>query len=401
MPSRSSSEVKERIRQKWNMLLKEKMGTVSESLSGGSPPSVFVGSHYYPRVNIGPLISTTYGDVRILDHPEKWAGQKLEDIINYRLSLIRGISSVSAIMDATNNKHIVLLQELAMANKSIDIEVKFDKKPSLKFEEMNKSSVTDTDSVQFGLVSKMEELKIPSGISVDKRIEKIYYDKDLNANEAVNILYSEGTEISKLSKILSIGMLGTRKKRKLVPTKWSITAVDQIISANLIRKMIEYSSLDSFHLHRYTHLGNNFAIILIPDQIWSFEMHEAWLYNNGKADIESDTEISGPLKTYPKIGGSYFAARLAITEYLELHRKKSSAIVLREIHPEYVLPVGVWQIREGIRMAMKSKGEIFDSLDETISHACIGMNISKNEWIRNSAFINSRKYQKRISEYIQ
>ena len=67
------------------------------------------------------------------------------------------------------------------------------KKPSLKFGEMNKSSVTDTDSVQFGLVSKMEELKIPAGISVDKRIEKIYYDKDLNANEAVNILYSEGT----------------------------------------------------------------------------------------------------------------------------------------------------------------------------------------------------------------
>ena len=400
MASRNSSEVKERIRQKWNMLLKEKIGNVSESLSGGSPPSVFVGSHSYPRVNIGPLISTTYGDVKILDYPEKWAGQNLEDIINYRLSLIRGVSSASAIMDPNYNRYTELLQELAMANKSIDIEIKFDKKPSLKFDEMNNSSVTDSDALQFGLVSKMEELKIPAGISVDKRIEKVYYDKDLNANEAVNILYSEGTEISKLSKILSIGMLGTRKRRKLVPTKWSITAVDQIISDNLIRKIIEYSSLDGFHLHRYTHLGNNFAIILIPDQVWSFEMHEAWLDNNGNAAIESDTEISGSLKTYPKIGGSYFAARLAITEYLELHRKKSSVIILREIHPEYVLPVGVWQIREGIRMAMKSKGEIFDNLDETITHACIGMNISKNEWIRNSAFINSRKHQRRISEYI-
>jgi hypothetical protein len=400
MPSRSSSEVKERIRQKWNMLLKEKLSNVSECLSGGSPPSVFVGSHSYPKVNIGPLISTTYGDVKILDHPEEWAGQKLEDLISYRLSLVRGSRSASAIMDANNNRYTELLQELAMASKSIDIEVKFDKKPSLKFEEMDNSSVTDSDAIQFGLVSKMEELKIPSGINVDRRIEKAYYDKDLNANEAVSMLYNEGTEISKLSKIFSIGMLGDRKKRKLVPTKWSITAVDQIISSNLIRKMIEYSSLDSFHLHRYTHLGNNFAIILIPDQVWSFEMHEAWLDNNGKAGIESDTEFSGSLKTCPKIGGSYFAARLAVTEYLELQRKKSSAIVLREIHPEYVLPVGVWQIREGIRMAMKSEGEIFDSLDETITHACIGMNISKNEWISKSVFIDSRKSQRRISEYI-
>lgn len=400
MRSRSSIEVKERIRQKWNTLLKEKLGNLSESLSGGSPPSVFVGSHSYPKVNIGPLISTNYGNVKILDHPEEWVGQKLEDLISYRLSLIRGASSASAIMDANNNRYTELLQELAMANKSIDIEVKFNKKPSLKFEEMDNSSVTDSDIVQFGLVSKMEELKIPSGISVDKRIEKAYYDKDLNANEAVNILYNEGTEISQLSKILSIGMLGNRKRRKLVPTKWSITAVDQIISANLIRNMIEYSSIDSFHLHRYAHLGNNFAVILIPDQVWSFEMHEAWLDNNGKAAIESDTEILGSSKTYPKIGGSYFAARLAVTEYLELHRKKSAAIVLREIHPEYVLPVGVWQIREGIRMAMKTKGEIFDTLDETITHACMSLNISKNEWISNSAFMVSRKNQRRISEYI-
>ncbi|HEU5120637.1 MAG TPA: hypothetical protein VFT71_06590 [Candidatus Nitrosocosmicus sp.] len=400
MTSRSSSEVKERIRQNWNKLLKEKLHKVSENLSGGSPPSVFVGSYSYPKVNIGPLISTTCGDVKILDHPEEWAGKKLEDLISHRLSLIRGTSSASAIVDVNSNRYAELLQELAMANKSTEIEVTFDKKPSLKFEEMNNSSVTDSDAIQFGLVSQIKNLKIPAGISVDKRIEKVYYDKDLSANEAVNVLYSEGTEISNLSKVFSIGMLGSAKRRKIVPTKWSITAIDQIISANLIKKLIDYSSLDSFLLYQYAHLGNNFAIILIPDQVWSFEMTEAWFDNNGKVEIESDMENSGLLKNYPKIGGSYFAARLAVTEYLHQHRKKAAAIVLREIHPEYVLPVGVWQIREGIRMAMKSKGEIFDSLDEALVHTCMSMNLSKNEWISKSVFIKSIKYQKRISEYI-
>jgi hypothetical protein len=392
MTSRSSSEVKERIRQNWNKLLKEKLHKVSENLSGVTPPSVFVGSYSYPKVNIGPLISTASGDVKIFDHPEEWAGKKLEDLISHRLSLIRGTSSASVIVDVNSNRYVELLQELAMANKSIEIEVTFDKKPSLKFEEMNNSSVTDSDAIQFGLVSQIKNLKIPAGISVDKKIEKVYYDKDLSANEAVNVLYNKGTEISNLSKVFSIGMLGSRKRRKIVPTKWSITA-------NLIRKVIDYPSLDSFLLHRYAHLGNNFAIILIPEKVWSFEMTEAWFDNNGKIEIESDMEVSGSLKNYPKIGGSYFAARLAVTEYLDQHRKKAAAIVLREIHPEYVLPVGVWQIREGIRMAMKSEGEIFHSLDEALVHTCMSINLSKNEWINKSAFIKSIKYQKRISEY--
>ena len=400
MPSRSSIEVKEKIRQNWNKLLRENLLDVSESLLGGSPPSVFVGSYSYPKVNIGPLVSTKCGDVKFLDHPEEWTGLELEDLISNRLSLIRGTSLASAIVDVNNNKYVELLQELAMANKSIDIEVKFDKKPTLRFEGIDNSSVTDADSVQFGLVSKMEGLRIPAAISVDKRIEKAYYDQDLNANEAVNMLYNKGTEISRLSKILSIGMLGTKKRRKLVPTKWSITAVDQIISANLIKKLIDYSSLDNFHLYRYAHLGNDYAIILIPDLVWSFEMHEAWIDNDGKVSIESAAEISGSPKNYPKIGGSYFAARVAVTEYLERHRRKSAAIILRQIHPDYVLPVGVWQIREGIRMAMKTKGEIFDSLDKAITQACVGMNISKNEWTSNSAIINSIRQQRRISEYI-
>ncbi|VFJ14611.1 Nre family DNA repair protein [Candidatus Nitrosocosmicus franklandus] len=400
MSSRSSSEIKERIRQNWNNLLKEKLSKVTENLTGRSPPSVFVGSYLYPKVNIGPLVSTTSGDIKILDHPEKWAGRKLEDLINYRLSLIRGTILTSAFLDINNNRQTELLQELAMANKSIEVEVTFDKKPSLKFEEMNNLSVTDSDAIQFGFASQIKNLKIPTGISVNKKIEKAYYDKDLSAHEAVNRLYNEGIEISNLSKVFSVGVLGSRKRRKIVPTKWSITAIDQIISANLIGRLTDYSSIDSFLLFRYIHLANNFAVILIPDHIWNFEMNEAWFNSDGKVDIESDTEISGLLKNYPKICGSYFAARLAVTEYLNQHRKKASAIVLREIYPEYVLPVGVWQIREGIRMAMKRKGEIFDNLDEALGHACTNMKLSKKEWISKSVFIQSIRYQKRISEYV-
>ncbi len=401
MRYRSNNEVKEGIRNKWNLLLKSSLNNITENMSGGTPPSVFVGSYSYPKVNIGPLISTSYGDdVTILDYPEGWAGKRLEDIISYKLSLIRGTSSALVNVDMSANKYIELLQELSMANKSPDIEVVFDKKPTLKFAEMMSSSVTDSDAVQYGLVSEIKKLKLPSGITVDKRIEKVYYDKDLNANDAINMLFEEGTEISKLIKIMSMGMLGSRKKRKLVPTKWSTTAIDQIISAYLIKKLVNYSSIDIFKVHSYTHLGNYFAVVLIPEYLWSFEMHEAWLDGRGNTEIETETEIHGSLKNYPKMGGSYFAARLAVSEYLNLHRKKAAAVVLREIQPEYVVPVGVWQIREGIRRAMKSKGNTFDTLDKALTYASMKTNLSKDEWIHKSEFIKLTKCQKRLFDFI-
>ena len=400
MQSRSSNEVKERIRNKWNQLLRSSLNNISENMSGGTPPSVFVSSYFYPKVNIGPLISTFYGEnATLLDYPEGWAGKKLEDVISYKLSLIRGTRSTPVDVHMSANKYIESLQELSMANKSPDIEVVFDKKPIPKFSETMSSSVTDSDPIHYGLVSKIKELKIPSGIKVDKRIEKVYYDKDLNANEAINTLYKDGTEVSKLIKIMSMGMLGSSKKRKIVPTKWSITAIDQIISSSLIKKLTNYSSIDEFKVHSYTHLGNYFAVILIPEHEWSFEMHEAWLDNRGNTEVETETEIHGSLNNYPKIGGSYFAARLAISEYLDLNRKKAAAIVIREIYPEYVLPVGVWQIREGLRKAMKNKSDIFDNLDKALDHACMKTNLSKNEWSRNSKIMKSIKHQKRLSDY--
>nr|MBA2268848.1 hypothetical protein [Nitrosopumilus sp.] len=77
----------------------------------------------------------------------------------------------------------------------------------------------------------------------------------------------------------------------------------------------------------------------------------------------------------------------------------ASVIILREIHPEYSLPVGVWQIREGIREALRMNGTKFDTMDMALSFACDSLTISKNEWIENSSLIRARKSQGRITNY--
>lgn len=399
MYGRNIEEIKKSITKGWDQILRSDYNNLSEKISGASPPSVFVSSYSYPKVKVGPLFSPLRTDSAILDHPEKWAGKSIEEIIRYKLALIRGTHSTHVKTNLYSDHYIQSLQELTMATKSTEIEVALGRKPKLNLDEISSRTTSDSDTVQFGMASELESLKIPSGISSDKKIEKAFYDLDFRALEAINYLYKEGIEISRISKILSLGMIGVKKNRKLVPTKWSISAVDQIISSDLIKKTNTFQPLDQVRIYKYVHLGNYYSIILIPDEIWSFEIHEAWIDNKGDAKIETDTEDSSGLKNYPKIGGSYFAARLAVIEFLHSQKRSAAVIVLREIHPEYILPVGVWQIREGIREALRMHYNKFDRLDIALSFACNNLTISKNEWVKNSNLFNSRKSHSRISDY--
>ena len=81
---------------------------------------------------------------------------------------------------------------------------------------------------------------IKNKTTVDFKIDKVHQDTDLNATEAVNYLYHEGIPVSKIQKTFSVGSLGVRGLRKLVPTRWSITAVDNMISLNLIEKIKKF-----------------------------------------------------------------------------------------------------------------------------------------------------------------
>ncbi|MEE8255423.1 MAG: hypothetical protein V3R12_01065, partial [Nitrosopumilaceae archaeon] len=215
----NSQAIRKAIEENWKEYL-SKYGHLYSSnfLSGTSPPSVFVGSYNYPKVGVGPMVPPIHGDTSLLDIPEKWSGKTLEEIVNFRLSLVRGIQKVSVL--EPEGRFIENLQEVAMASRPIDSDIEFLK---------NTVPVTtiDGESAPFGPLGEIKKIKF-SGTTSVKPIEKVYYDKDLKAQDAVLKLYNSGIEISQIQKCFSIGMLG--KKRKLVPTRWSITATDDIIS---------------------------------------------------------------------------------------------------------------------------------------------------------------------------
>ena len=383
--SLNSRDIRTAIEAKWHESL-SKYGHLfsSDSISGTSPPSVFVGSYGYPNVSVGPMVPPMHGDTSILDSPEKWKGKSLEEIVNFRLNLIRGVKKISN--EQTDGRYIESLQEVTMSSKPTDSDLLFQKPTSPKVS-------LDGESAPFGPVGEIKSAKF-SGTSSVKPIEKIFYDKDLKAQDAVMTLYNSGIEISKIQKCFSIGMMG--KKRKLVPTKWSITATDDIISKSLTGEVLDYGLIDSYKIFSYEHLGNSFSVVLFPHR-WIYEMIEAW-YSNGILGFGSDHEDARGIHHPPAIAGAYFAAKLGVLEYLSEKKIQAGVIILREIRPEYAIPVGVWQVREGIREAMKQKPILSDNFDNALHLASQKMSVSKSEWLSHGN-ISTLMRQKTLSDF--
>jgi hypothetical protein len=392
----SIDEIKTRLKKNWYEFVNANSKRFTNKvIDGSSPPSLFVGEYGYPHVRVGPMVPPYHGDTSILDNPELWLGKSLEEIVNYRINLLKGtmIHNVSKISD----RYIESLQDLALSKRAVDSTMTFEKTPSQYLNEMvlSKSNHEEIPTVFSAPVS---EFKIYPSAS-DEKIEKKYYDGDLLASDAVVELYKNNVDITRIAKVLSIGMLGRKKNRKLVPTKWSITAADDIVSMNLLKKIKDNAVLDCYLVFYFNHLGNYYSIIFIPDDVWNFEMIESWIDTNGRVHIGSDYESGKNIEHYPSIAGAYFAARLAAAEYLFKKRKKSSVLILREIHPEYFMSLGVWQIREGIRESLKSKGKKFETFDSALKYGISKTSLSVNEWIKNSSIIRNKK-QKKISDYL-
>ena len=392
----SIAEIKRRLKKNWYQFISNNNKKFSTNIiDGSSPPSLFVGEFGYPQVRIGPMIPPYHGDTTILDKPELWKGKSLEEIVNYRINLLRGtmLHNVNDI----SGRYIESLQEMSLSKKVVESTAIFEKMPSRY---VDKLTLTENGSEELPSVfsAPVSDFRIiPS--TADRKIEKKYYDHDLHATDAIVDLYNDNIDVSQVSKVLSMGMLGRKRNRKLVPTKWSITAADDVLSTYLVNEIKENQILDNYLVFEYNHLANYYSVILIPDDVWSFEMIESWIDSNGRIHMGSDYESGKKIKHYPSIAGAYFAAKLSVAEYLFKKRKKGAVLILREIHPEYFVSLGVWQIREGIRQCLKSKERTFETFDSALKYGVSKTSLSKTEWIKKSSLIRDRK-QKRMSDYL-
>ncbi|MDI6798769.1 MAG: hypothetical protein QMD12_02115 [Candidatus Aenigmarchaeota archaeon] len=359
---------------------------------GTSPPALFVGRAWYPRVYVGILAPPTQQEnADILDFPEKWYQQKasIDQILNFRGQLI--YSRFRTSVKNPKGKLAEVTQELAMAKKPTDVEIRLKKSPRFKF--------TFNDwFAPIGNPAPVLEARLSENPVVERKVDYLVSDFDIKAQDAVVELYKHGLPISRIQKIFSAGLLGLPIQRKFVPTRWSLTAVDDILGRAMMEKIKTFQDLDEYFLFSNEYLANHFEILLIPGS-YQYEFIEAWDLDKLQPTIASDYEPYRGRETYAdNTHGAFYSSRLACCEALERMRRQAAVLVVREVRPEYTVPVGVWKIRETVRDAFNKPPEKFNSLEQAIRRVCEKLMI-KDKWIRKSKLIRILREQKKIIQF--
>ena len=375
-----------------------KQGTTTEKneVLGSSPPGVFVGRLGYPRVSMGPMVPPQFGDTTILDTPEEWLGRPIDQIVDYRYSLVRG-NARAKVEDARDpGRFLSSLQELAMAAKPVDAELKLTKAP-------RRILTLSEDTQPYGPSGPLDRFKIDNP-SVDRRVQTAYYDRDLGAAGAVGELYRKGVLVTRIQKAFSLGMFGVGPRRRIVPTRWSITAVDSSISLELVERIKHRPTIDEYRVYGFRVYDNQYVAILLPEP-WRFEWIEAWFPNTTWNQFTTTPYMVGDYEEYfgrtryAKVGGCYYSTRLAVAEALDRERKQAAAIVLRETYPGFIMPLGVWNVRESIRQLMKQPYERHATFGSALDSALAKMVIQKSKWKRESVLVSRELTQTKISAY--
>jgi hypothetical protein len=350
---------------------------LGKELDGSTPPSVFIGSWNYPKVYAGPMIAPLHGDTAIMDAPESWIPERKtqEEIIGYRLNLVRGKQTIK--VTDLQNRLVGKLQDISLAASSIDSEAQFESVP--------KGTTFSDEHAPFGPSAMIERFNIGNA-RWNSELEKVYYDEDLKAAEAVTDLHSKGIPFSSIQKAFSVGAMGSGRRRRLVPTRWSITACDSSICRSLLKEVRNYDLIDCCQVHEFSSLNNYYAVLLLPME-WQYEWMEAFLHILGREElIFSDYERNSGKKGYSSVGGCYYACKMAVLEQLARGRRQAAAVVLREAYAGYV-PLGVFNVRENVRNAMIQSPTEFEDMNTAMAHISTKLALPMKRFIGESTLL--------------
>lgn len=337
------------------MKVKERLKTRDFS---GSSPAPFIGRFGYPQVNVGILAPTEVSQESwIYDAPKYWAlkNYEISEVINLRGALIN--SNFKANIKNPNEKFLENVKEIGMASKPVDVDIILKEKPAFNIN-------LDSYSAPTGPSAKLKKIELASNPKINSKVERLSNDEIL-AVEAITQLYNSGFDENFLTKLLSVGALGLKQCKKMVPTRWSITATDDMLGKHLIEQIKEYS-VGEYCAFFGSYLGNYYLILTFPKK-WSYELFETHLETKGTT---TDFEPFEGRKNYAQnCAGGYYTARLAIAEKLKELKKQCSVLALRFITNKYTLPLGVWVTREASRKTLSNRPIEFASQELMLTYA--------------------------------
>ena len=351
---------------------KESVPRIKTHFSGSTPPEVFVGRINYPNVFSGILSPVQHSDTTIYSSPEQWVSQNLsiEQILELRGQMIYGRSQShikSSEFNKDSGKFKQVTQELALSSKPVSTEFFLKHKPEFKF----------TASRFFQIIANpapIQKILLEENPKVEKKVDYLTNDYDVKSIQAIKELYKAKILTSHLQKLLSVGLLGVKSSRKMVPTRWSITAIDDTLGKTLLENIRYYQELNEIQVFSQDYNGNHFDVLFLPGA-FSFEVIETSMPGSvwseqqpvDKSYSMQDYEGFFGRKTYAtNVVGAYYTDRLAVCEYLNKIKRQATVLLLHEERPEYYAPLGVGIIRESLRKAFTKKPQIYETIEDAL-----------------------------------
>ena len=351
-----------------------------DALFGSTAPEIFVGRSGYPNVSTG-LLSPVDRDAAAEGYATSgdWysEGLGIEDVLQRRTGMLNSTrtTAVDAVQSGgrdTGNAYDVwegfvgVQREVAIADHPVDVEVGLDGKPDIDLSFDDVGTPTGPRATATGA-------DLTENPHVPRAVEKTLEDDDWQAQGAMTYLYRRGFDVYDINTILSAGALGQASERSLVPTRWSITAVDDTVGQYLRGTLRNSDTIDKPELWYNEYMGNRYWVILAPGR-WEFELVEMKAPQSvWNPRPETGYYMSSAYEGYEgrtgyveETAGAYYAARLGALEHLQERGRQAKCLVLREITDEYWAPVGVWQVREGVRNAFEGEPGIGQTFGETL-----------------------------------
>lgn len=362
------------------------------NLEGENPPSFFVGSTQWPNITISPMISLDTSKSTIIDEPDDWKTQfQIPEIVNFRTHLMRvqGRRVDAREVETLQDRLLTTSQELVLATNPVFTTFNLEKP-------INYSLDFNKFTQPIGPKGKLKSFTIEDTPKIDHKVEYYTSDTDLKAKDGIINLYDYGLSVTRVNRILSAGILGVKGKRRLVPTRWSITATDDQIGKFLIEKVKSFPEIDDFRVYTSSYLDNHFITFMTPN-LWSYEFLEGW----GESTLTGDFETyKGRTNYASNSAGGYYASRIAILEYLKSIKRQAEVHCWRYIGSGYYIPLGVWQVRENVRNSFKNY-KSFDNKNDLFKYISAKLYIPFKIWKNKSKLLNLNRKQRTLYSFIQ
>jgi len=370
-----------------------------------SPPSIFIGSKLaYPNVNVGILAPPErVENASFYDAENVWPTTPLtiNDIIKLRTSLINSRFKTTTASARSQGKFLQIAQEIGMASQAVDVEIQLKKKVRIhqEFDQVHKP---------MGPAAPLLKAQITENTKIETKVDKVVSDTDLKAGDALTYLYQSNFPHQALSQLLSIGVLGLKHNRKLVPTRWSITSTDDTLGKHIINEIKDYNSIDTYQLYVGNYFGNYYYILLFPD-VWSYELFETYLPGSAWNSTQTltaatDYESYDGRKDYAEhCAGGYYSVRFAVLEKLAQLKRQASVLVFRIETPEYHTGLGVWVTRSAATKTLMNKPETYPDKESAIRALQTPIkekfNLDINPILKKSKLLETLKNQTKLLQF--